>query len=391
MAAEACLGAIARAKGSELVASCSLSPAQCKVLRAVADCRTPALGGHRDQCDTCGYQHLFWNSCRDRHCPGCGAEARAAWLEARQAELLDVPYFHVVLTLPEILRPLALHAPEIVYAILVRSAGQALLDLGRSRLGAQLGILAVLHTWTQKLEFHPHVHCIVPGGGFALDGRRWIAVKKMSFLFSVKALSRRFRTLVTHAIREAYHEGTLTLPPSIPDPRALQLLLARSWKTDWHGYIKPPFAGARHVLGYLAAYTHRIAISNHRILAFDGDTVSFAWRDRSDGGARKTMTLDAVEFLRRFLMHVVPPRFVRIRYYGFMANSHRHAMLDKARELLRMAQPVLHVATPATLRTCPQCHQGRMVACSPILPQSPRTWFDTPHQKGPCTAVPTRP
>lgn len=377
MEAEATLGAIVRAKGGDLLASHSLSPAQCKVLRAIADCRTSALGGHRDQCDRCGYEHTFWNSCRDRHCPGCGAEARNAWLEARSAEVLDVPYFHAVLTIPEILRPLARHAPSQIYAILLRAAGQALVELGRSRLGATLGVLTILHTWTQLLEFHPHVHCIIPGGGFSPDGERWVRLKRADFLLSTKVLSRRFRSIVTTEIRHAFKAGKLSLPPSIPDRTALQVVLAKAWKTDWHTYIKPSFGGPEHVLGYLSAYTHRIAISNHRILVFDGENVTFSWKDRNDGNRKRLEILTAVEFLARFIQHVVPPKFVRIRYFGFLANCHRRRNIDKARRLIASPRTPKLSSPRQNFRLCPRCHEGTMVKGDPVPPRISRTWFDS--------------
>lgn len=378
MGAQASLGAIARAKGGELLEKFPVSAAQRKVMRAMADCRSAALGGHRDRCDSCGFEHIFWNSCRDRHCPGCGGEARERWLDARRGEVLDVPYFHVVFTIPAILNVLALHAPELIYAILLRCAGQALLDLGHSRLGARMGVLTVLHTWGQTLVFHPHVHCVVPGGGFSHDGRRWARVPKVSFLFAVKALSRRFRTLFCNAVREAYADGTLTIPAGIvPDAPAFDLLIARSHKTDWHAYAKPPFGGPEHVLAYLANYTHRIAISNRRILSFDGETVTFSWRDYDDHNARKTMTLDSVEFLRRFVQHVLPPRFTRVRYYGFLSNRDRAINVANARELIGSKRPLQPRTPTPDPRLCPQCHKGTMRRRSPIDPQCHRTWFDS--------------
>ena len=378
MGSEASLGAIVRAKGGELLEKCPTSSAQRKVMRAMADCRSAALGGHRDRCDSCGFEHIFWNSCRDRHCPGCGGQARLQWLDARRDEVLDVPYFHVVFTIPAILNVLALYAPAIVYAILLRSAGQALLDLGASRLGARMGVLTVLHTWGQTLVFHPHVHCVVPGGGFSLHGRRWVRVPKVSFLFAVKALSRHFRTLFCNAIREAYADGTLAIPTTIiADAQALEVLIARSYKTDWHAYAKPPFGGPEHVLAYLANYTHRIAISNRRILSFDGETVTFSWRDYADHNAQKTMQLGAVELLRRFLQHVLPPRFTRVRYYGFLANRDRAANVAKARELIRSKRALRPRAPIPDPRLCPQCRKGTMRRMAQIDPQCDRTWFDT--------------
>lgn len=378
MAQAVSLGAIARAKGGDLLASRATTPVQRKVLRSIADCRTEALGGHRDHCDRCDYEHTFWNSCRDRHCPGCGAEARESWLEKRRDEVLNVPYFHVVFTMPESLNPLALHAPEILYAILLRAAGQALLDVGATKLRALLGVLTVLHTWGQTLIFHPHVHCVVPGGGFSLDGRRWVRIPTGTFLLHHKALSRRFRTLVRNAITEAYDAGTLILPPSIAHDRtALDLLLVRASKTDWHSYVKPPFGGPEQVLAYLAAYTHRVAISNRRILAFDNDRVTFAYRDYKDHNAQKTMELPATEFLRRFLMHVVPPRFTRIRYYGYLSNRDRSANIARARALIGSTRKLRPRDPAPDPRLCPQCQKGTLRIRSRLDPQRPRTWFDS--------------
>ena|SRR5712691_581093 len=378
MAQAVSLGAIARAKGGDLLAGRATTPAQRKVLRSIADCRTDAMGGHRDHCDRCDYEHTFWNSCRDRHCPGCGAEARQSWLEKRRDEVLDVPYFHVVFTIPESLHALAVHAPEIIYAILLRAAGQALLDVGATKLRALLGVLTVLHTWGQTLVFHPHIHCVVPGGGFSLDGRRWVRVPTGTFLLHHKVLSRRFRTLVRNAITEAHDAGTLMLPLHIVHDRlALDLLLARAFKTDWHSYVKPPFGGPEQVLAYLAAYTHRVAISNRRILAFDNDRVTFAYRDYKDGNAQKSMELPATEFLRRFLLHVVPPRFTRIRYYGFLSNRHRAANIAKARVLIGSARKLRPRDPAPDSRLCPQCHKGTLRIRSRVDPQRPRTWFDS--------------
>ena len=378
MGAEASLGAIARAKGGELLEKLPLNATQRKVMRAMADCRSAALGGHRDRCDSCGYEHIFWNSCRDRHCPGCGGEGRERWLDARREEVLDVPYFHVVFTIPDILNVLALHAPELIYAILLRCAGQALLDLGASRLHAYMGVLTVLHTWGQTLLFHPHVHCVVPGGGLSFDGRRWVRVPKIDFLFAVKALSRRFRTLFCNAVRQAYADGTLKISTEIvADTQALDLLFTRSYKTDWHAYAKPPFGGPEHVLAYLANYTHRIAISNRRILSFDGEIVTFSWRDYANDNAERTMELDAVEFLRRFLQHVLPPRFTRVRYYGFLANRDRATNVATARELIGSKRPLRPRPPIPDPRLCPQCRKGTMRRMAPVDPQCHRTWFDT--------------
>ncbi|MGH9460504.1 MAG: IS91 family transposase [Vicinamibacteria bacterium] len=372
------LGAIASAKGGEFLTSFPSTPQQRKVLRLIADCRTEALGGHSDQCDRCGFKHIFWNSCRDRHCPGCGAEARDRWLDERREELLDVPYFHVVFTIPGELRPLAHCAPALVYAILLRAAGQALLDVGATKLRARLGSMVILHTWTQQLQFHPHVHCVVPGGGVSRDGKRWIRVPMLDFLFAVKVLSRRFRTLVCKGITEAYARGSLSIPdPIAHDRTALDLLLVRASKTDWHAYVKPPFGGPEQVLAYLAAYTHRIAISNFRIKAFDGQSVTFSYRDYNAGNAQNLTSLPATEFLRRFLLHVVPPRFTRIRYYGLLANRDRRANLQKARTLIGSTRQLRPRAPGPDPRLCPQCQKGTMRTVGRVDPQRARTWFDS--------------
>ena len=370
------LGAIVRAKAGELLASSSLSPHQLRTFRAIADCRTPALGGHRDRCDSCGHEQTQWNSCRNRHCPLCGGAARAAWIEARRSEVLPTPYFHAVFTIPEELNVLAIHAPAVVYAILLRAAGRALVDVAQTKLRATLGVTAMLHTWGQQLQFHPHVHCVVSGGGFSLDGTRWVRVPKVSFLLAVKVISSRFRSLVTTAIREALAHGEMTLPPSIPDAPALERLLRLSCRTDWHSYVKKPFGGPDQVLAYLSSYTHRIAISNRRIVAFDGENVTFTWHDYNDHYAARTTTLTATEFLRRFAMHIVPPRFVRIRYFGFLANRVRHHNIALARKLiaskLRPREP-----RPEPQHLCPECGTGVMSIIARVAPYIPRTWFDT--------------
>jgi hypothetical protein len=370
------LGAIVRAKLGELLASSTLSPHQLRTFRAIADCRTAALGGHRDRCDSCGHEHTQWNSCRNRHCPLCGGAARAAWVEARRSEVLPIPYFHAVFTIPEELNVLAIHAPAVIYAILLRAAGRALVDVAQTRLRAVLGVTAMLHTWGQQLPFHPHVHCVVSGGGFSLDGTRWVRLRKVSFLLAVKVISRRFRSLVTTAVREALASGEMTLPPSVPHAAALERLLGLSCRTDWHSYVKKPFGGPEQVLAYLSSYTHRIAISNRRIVAFDGGSVTFTWRDYADHYDAKTTTLKAVEFLRRFAMHIVPPRFVRIRYFGFLANRVRRLNIALARTLIasksRPPEP-----RPQPQHLCPECGIGVMSIVARVAPHIPRTWFDS--------------
>lgn len=335
--------------------------AQRKALRAIGACRTSALGGQRQQCDRCGHEHIQWHSCRNRACPRCGAAARARWLEARRSELLPVPYFHVVFTVPEVLNVFALHAPRVFYDLLFRAAGQTLVDVARSRLQIQPGCLCVLHTWGQTLTLHPHIHCVVPGGGFSVHGRQWRSTAKSTFFLPVRVLSRRFRTLLTRSLRQAWREGTLTLPQRVlADSVALDLLLARAGATDWVVYCKPPFGGPEQVLGYLANYTHRIAISNSRIVSFDGERVCFRYRDYAHGNAEKLLILDVDEFLRRFLLHVLPPRLVRIRYYGFLANRTRAQSINLARQLIggRFLPPVSPLS-PDDHR-CPSCGTGTL-------------------------------
>jgi hypothetical protein len=287
-------------------------------------------------------------------------------MEARSAELLAVPYFHVVFTVPDDLNVIALNAPKVFYDRLFQAAGRTLTEVAKSRLQARVGSLCVLHTWGQTLVLHPHVHCVVPGGGFSSDGKRWKSVRKPTFFLPVKVLSRRFRTLLCSSLEEAWRSGTLKLPPGIPVPG----IIARSSIQEWVVYAKAPFGGPAQVLAYLANYTHRIAISNSRLVSFDGDRVTFRYRDYRDANVQKTMTLDTDEFLRRFLMHVVPSRFVRIRYYGFMANRTRATALVQARALigdrslsLRPTQP-----EPQSVR-CPRCGAGLMHPVAVITPE----------------------
>lgn len=375
MAAEADLGAIVRARSEIFLRNHRTTAAQRKALRAIGACRTPALGGQRQQCDRCGHEHIQWHSCRNRSCPRCGAAARARWLEARRSELLPVPYFHVVFTVPEVLNPLALYAPRVFYDLLFRAAGGALLDVARSRLQIQPGCLCVLHTWGQILTLHPHIHCVVPGGGFSVHDRQWRPTAKPAFLLPVKVLSRRFRSLLTKSLRQAWREGTLSVPEHVvADSVAFDLLLARAAATDWVVYCKPPFGGPERVLAYLASYTHRIAISNSRLLSFDGNRVCFRYRDYAHGNAQKVLTLDADEFLRRFLLHVLPSRLVRIRYYGFLANRTRARSTDLARRAItqRFVPPVSPSQPDG--RCCPQCRLGTLRVIEVVAPERPPPW-----------------
>lgn len=377
MGAEVSLGAIVQNAGAAYLKTHTTSSIQRKTLRAVAACRTPALGGHRDRCERCHFEHVLWHSCGNRHCPRCQALARARWLEARSEELLPVPYFHLVFTVPDQLNEVAIVTPRLFYEILFRAAGRTLVEIADSRLHASIGALAVLHTWGQTLSLHPHIHCVVPGGGFSTT-RKWLGVRKKSFFLPVKVLSRRFRTVLCNTLREAWKQGKLaTLADRFPDNTAFDLFLTRCCQKDWVVYSKAPFGGPRQVLAYLAAYTHRIAISNKRILSFEHDRVRFAYRDYRTR-EQKVMELVSSEFLRRFLLHVLPSRFVRIRYYGFLANRHRRASLQAARALITTPAPRERVTIKPALdsQRCPSCGIGVMVVVE-LIARDVHYWNDS--------------
>lgn len=331
------------------------------------------MGGQREHCDHCGHERMRWHSCRNRACPRCGGSARAAWLEQREAELLSVPYFHVVFTIPEQFNRLALSDPRVFYDLLFRAAGTTLVELGHSRLHVQLGVLSVLHTWTQTLILHPHIHCVVPGGGFSDWHGRWASVRSAKFFLPVKVLSRRFRTNLCALLEQHAAAGKLHIEAS-----AIRSLLAQVRTREWVVYCKPPFAGPNRVLRYLANYTHRIAISDHRILRFDGSSVSFRYRDSPSGNVQRVMTLDADEFLRRFLLHVVPPRFVRIRYYGYLANRVRARSIQHARaSLVDRACTALPISRPRlSTNLCPVCQTGTMVVLESVPPEPSFACFE---------------
>jgi len=309
-----------------------------RVMSAIEICRTAALGGHVEACDACGTTRIAYNSCRNRHCPKCQGQAQEAWLAARQAELLPVPYFHVVFTLPPAAAEIAFQNKALVYAILMRTAADTLLTLAADpkHLGAEIGLLAVLHTWGQTLTHHPHVHCVVPGGGLALDGQRWISCRPTFFL-PVHALSRLFRRLFLTALEMAFQDGSLRFfgnLASLVEPRAFADRIAALRQAEWVVYAKPPFGGPAQVLAYLARYTHRAAIANSRLVAIDDDKVAFTFKDYRRHGQRKVMQLEAHEFIRRFLLHVLPDGFHRIRHYGFLASGHRARRIELCRALI---------------------------------------------------------
>ena len=388
-----------------------LSGPQLRVMGAIEACRTAALGGHVERCADCGHQRIAFNSCRNRHCPKCLGAAAHAWLEARKADLLPVEYFHVVFTLPAPVAAMAYHNKAVVYAMLFEAAAETLkvIAADKRHLGAEIGAIMVLHTWGQTLTHHPHVHCIVPGGGLApvgpaesglafgktgrpktpqeRDGRRWIACRP-GFLLPVHVLSRLYRRLFLEKLTAAHRAGKLNFFGKLSDlatPQAFDAVLAPLRKIEWVVYAKRPFAGPEQVLAYLARYTHRVAISNHRLAAIDEGRVTFTWRDYRDRARTKPMTLAADEFIRRFLLHVLPDGFQRIRHYGFLANGHRRAKLALIRKLLPMP-PVLAketqstsgqqqgLAEPTQAPPCPCCG-GRMVIVE-VLPdprwQKPR-------------------
>ncbi len=309
-------------------------------MSAIERCRTAALGGHVMRCEKCAHEHVAYNSCRNRHCPKCQGAAAREWLAARQAELLEVPYYHVVFTVPAAIADIAYHNKSVIYGILFRAATETLITIAADpkHLGARIGLTAVLHTWGSALTHHPHIHCIVPGGGIALDGERWVSCRP-GFFLPVRVLSRLFRRLFLDKLVAAHDAGHLNffhdLAP-LTDRGAFDAHLAPVRKIDWVVYAKRPFAGPKAVLAYLSRYTHRVAIANSRLVAFDGEGVTFGWKDyRAKGRERhRTMTLAAPEFIRRFLIHVLPSGFHRIRHYGLFANGGRTANIARTRALL---------------------------------------------------------
>lgn len=362
-----------------------LSVEQRRAFRAIELCRSAALGGHVDQCDSCGHLRVSYNSCRNRHCPKCQALVKAEWLEARQAELLGVEYYHVVFTIPDCLAAIGLQNKRVFYNILFRAASQTLLRIAADpkHLGAEVGFLAVLHTWGQNLLHHPHLHCVVPGGGLSADGQRWVACRK-GFFLPVRVLSRLFRRLFLEQLSQAFDDGRLEFYGSIEglaSSEAFSRLLARACQTEWVVYAKRPFAGPAQVLDYLGQYTHRVAISNSRLLKLEAGRVTFSWRDYSAGNAVKVMELEASEFIRRFLLHILPQRFQRIRYYGLFGNRHRKAKLALCRSSLGQGDSVesepqqsrdwkkrYQLLTGVDIDICPVCQKGRMQMVESIEP-----------------------
>ena len=348
---------------------------QHRLMQAIETCRTEGLGSVLEWCDRCQYSHTRYRSCRNRHCPKCQGAAREKWLEQRREELLPSEYFHVVFTLPEPIAALAFYNKEAVYDMLFRATAETLLTIARDpkHLGVEIGFFAVLHTWGQNLHFHPHLHCVVPGGGLSADQDRWVRGRRR-FLLPVKVLSRLFRRLMLEALNKAYAAGQLQLfghLQPLRDGQAFARYLAPLRQCEWVVYAKAPFGGPQQVLNYLGRYTHRVAISNRRLLALEDGRVSFQWKDYRDRQQQKVLTVSADDFIRRFLQHALPPGFQRIRYYGFLANCHRAKKLELCRRLLATAcsdllpQPadcrdLWAALTSSNLRLCPQCRIGTL-------------------------------
>jgi len=364
----------------------SLSSAQRRVMTAIEVCRTAALGGHLERCDCCNHERPCYDSCGDRHCPKCQSLARAEWVEKRKSEVLQTHYFHVVFTIPEQITSIAYQNKDLVYGILFRATAATLTTIAADpkHLGAEICFFAILHSWGQNLLFHPHLHCVVPGGGISPDGARWISCRP-NFFLPVKVLSQLFRRLFLQYLQESFDAGKLqffTSLQALKNPQAFNRHLDLVRDVEWVVYAKPPFAGPQQVVDYVGRYTHRVAISNHRIVDIADGQVKFNWRDYRDNNQQKTMPLSADEFIRRFLLHVLPSRFHRIRYYGFLGNRYRKEKLESCRQLLGMTPPTESSAEPATpedyrdryerltgrsLRECPVCHRGCMIPIK-VLP-----------------------
>ncbi len=336
----------------------SVTGAYLKVLNAITHCRTAALGGHRDRCAGCGYETISYNSCRNRHCPKCQVNSREKWLRNRRQELLPVGYFHIVFSVPHSLIPLLWQNKKRLFSLMFQAAGSALLETAADPkyLGAEIGFLCILHTWGQTLQRHPHIHCVVPAGGLSPDHTRWIS-SHPRFLLPVKVLSSVFRGKFVEGLKQTYGAGKLRFLGDCAElntPEAFTALLEKVSSQDWVVYSKPPFGGAEHVLQYLARYTHRVAISNHRILSVDEDHVTFRWKDYAHDNQQRTMSLSLEEFLHRFLQHVLPKGLPRIRYYGWLATRRRGQLLPLCRELLHSEAP-LTVSEDSYVEHCPRC------------------------------------
>jgi predicted Zn-ribbon and HTH transcriptional regulator len=344
-----------------------------KVMQAVERCRTASLGGHIERCDSCGFERPAYNSCRNRHCPKCQSLAKLKWLDKQKSELLPVGYFHLVFTLPHELNALILTNKKILLSHLFKAVGETLVDFGRTRLGGQIGLIAVLHTWDQTLLDHFHLHCLVPAGALSFDQKRWSPARK-NFIFPIKALSVVFCGKFLDLLQSAFATNKLLFvgqSASLADPLAFKVLTNALRKKSWVVYAKKPFGSPEHVLDYLGRYTHRVALSNDRILSAHNGEVTFSYRDRKDQNRKKTMTLDAHEFIRRFLLHVIPKGFVRVRHFGFLANRSK-GLFAKCRQLLDLSSALpklpsksvhqlMFELTGIDITRCPLCRKGTLV------------------------------
>jgi hypothetical protein len=356
-----------------------------RVMRAIEVCRTAVLGGHKDKCDNCGHLEISYNSCRNRHCPKCQTLRKEKWIEARSEDLLPILYFHVVFTIPSELNPLVLMNQKVMYDLLFRSVSETLTELAHDQkhLGAQIGAIGILHTWSQNLMDHPHIHCIVTGGGLSPDGSRWVSCRK-KFFIHVKVLSEVFSGKFLDYLKHCFKRGALVFPGSIShlkEPGDFKIFMRQLYKKKWVVYCKPPFGGPQGVLQYLGRYTHRIAISNNRILSNRDGNASFLWRDYADNNRQKTMTLKADEFIRRFMLHVLPARFVRIRHFGLLANRNRKDAIALCRKFLGSGitetkenvsketwQEQLIRICGIDVTVCPVCQKGRMLRVAILNP-----------------------
>src|SRR2546425_8372571 len=372
------LADIFRSHGESYRRTHFLPASQRKVMRAVSVCRTQELGGHLKQCDTCGFEHPSYNSCRNRHCPKCQSLAKAKWLEKQTSELLPVGYFHLVFTLPHEFNRLILANKKIGLSLLFKAVSETLLEFGQTRLKGTLGIIAVLHTWDQTLKDHFHLHCLIPAGALSFDHGRWIAARK-NFLFPVTALSLVFRGKFLDLLKQAFDQGKI--PPANEKIKELR-------KKNWVVYAKKPFGSSQTVLDYLGRYTHRVALSNDRIVKVQNGQVTLSYRDRKDGDRKKTLTLDAQEFIRRFLLHVLPDGFIRIRHFGFLAIRSKKQSLSQCRKLLganpaslqspsESAKDLLLRITGIDLSRCPSCHNGTMIVVAELPPISSSPRWDS--------------
>jgi len=388
------LGDVFRLHGKSYCQNKTLTPQQYKVINAIRNCRTSALGGHIEQCDCCNNIHISYNSCRNRHCPKCQSIKTARWLDDRKKELLPTPYFHVVFTLPHELNTLVLYNKQQLYSLLFQSAWETIKTLGQDpkRLNGLMGALAVLHTWGQNISCHNHVHCIVPGGAL-VNSKQWKS-SKSNYLFPVKVMSKIFRGIFISGLRNIYEKGLLKIPND-PDAKTnfgvgknFDALLDKLMGKSWVVYAKEPFAGPEKLLDYLGKYVNKIAISNNRILSCDKDSVIFKWRDYSDNNKIKIMKLKPEEFMRRFLNHIVPPGFMRIRFFGFWANACKKKNIEVIRKLLsykpnkkekqkKDIQSLMFELTGVDITLCPKCKKGHLHAIQTIQNKFAKTKFDT--------------